>query len=521
MSQILYCAVIRDGIFIASYGEGSPDYEKEIKKLISDNSKKEQVILSQKMYTFIYRQPYIYACVGSQNADSKIQNDFLDILSVRWETSFTQISNKASEHSLDSTLSTNFSDVLEKYFSPENAENAENANSPLEENQDLFLPHISESLEQGDEVSLIKPDEEKKPPEPPKRVDTRYITVLNVISTISVLYIHINDFWDNPDTRYLTKFMFKPGRRWDAANYIQSIFYFAVPIFFMNSGATLIDYRKRYPTSVHIKKRLEKTLLPYLAWSTIWIFSNWSVGLYKETKFDFKFFFEGYFYHRFCGVYWFFLPLFTIYAAIIVFSAVPDELKQAIFAMLITYGFVTLSVFPFLLGFKNIKMNQTLQFPASGQGYMMYSLMGYYINTYGINYVGRISIYCSGIIGLLLHIFGTARRSYEAGTLVMLYKGYMNVPCVLYSVSIFTFMKYVKKGPIFDYVYKACKFFAPYTFGVYLNHYLVLRHVLYNLPIDVTSIYFRTFGVLIVFLFCCGITWILHHIPVLKTITPQ
>ena len=39
-------------------------------------------------------------------------------------------------------------------------------------------------------------------------------------------------------------------------------------------------------TIVHVKKRLEKTLIPYLGWSTIWIFSNWSVGLYKETKFD-------------------------------------------------------------------------------------------------------------------------------------------------------------------------------------------------------------------------------------------
>lgn len=518
MTQILYCAVIRDGVFIASHGESSSECEKEITKLISDNSKKEQVIVSQKMYTFIYRHPYTYVCVGPQNADSKIQKDFLETFSIRWETSFTQLSKTATEHSLDNTLADNFSDIFEQYF---NIHKTDSTNSPLEENQDLFLPHISESLEQGDEVSLIKQNEEEKPHEPPKKVDTRYITVLNVISSISVLYIHINDFWDNRDTRYLTKFKFKPTSRWDAANYIQCIFYFAVPIFFMNSGATLIDYRKRYSTIVHIKKRLEKTLIPYLGWSTIWIFSNWSVGLYKETKFDLKFFYEGYFFHRFCGVYWFFLPLFTIYSAIIVFSAIQDEYKKNVFAMLIIYGFITMSLFPFILTFLQLNMNKNFQFPASGQGYMMYSLMGYYINTYGVNFTGRILIYVFGILGLLFHIFGSAKRSYEKGELDMTYKGYMNVPCVLYSVSIFTFLKYVEKGPIFDYIYKACKFFAPYTFGVYLNHYLVLRHIIYYLPFDVTSIYFRTFGVLIVFLFCSGLTWILHRIPIMKTLTPQ
>lgn len=519
MNQILYCAVIKDKIFIASYGDSSSEYEKEIASLISDNSKKDQLIVSQKMYTFIYRPPYIYVCVGPQSSDSKFQKDFLDTLSVRWETSFTQLTKTATEHSLDGILSDNFSDIFDKYF---NSQKIESANSPLEDNQDIFLPHISESFEQGDEVSLIKQNEERIPAiEPPKKVDTRYITVLNVISTISVLYIHINDFWDNRDTRYLTKFKFKPTSRWDAANYIQCIFYFAVPIFFMNSGATLIDYRKRYSTIVHVKKRLEKTLIPYLGWSTIWIFSNWSVGLYKETKFDLKFFYEGYFFHRFCGVYWFFLPLFTIYSAIIVFSAIQDEYKKNVFAMLIIYGFITMSVFPFILGFLGFNMNKNFQFPASGQGYMMYSLMGYYINTYGVNFNMRIAIYAAGIIGLLLHIFGSSILSYAKGELDMKFKGYMNVPCVLYSASIFTFLKYVEKGPIFDYIYKICKFFAPYTFGVYLNHYLVLRHIIYYLPFDVTSIYFRTFGVLIVFLFCSGLTWILHHVPIMKKLTPQ
>ncbi|XCB29844.1 hypothetical protein RQN30_11930 [Arcanobacterium hippocoleae] len=38
------------------------------------------------------------------------------------------------------------------------------------------------------------------------------------------------------------------GKNWAAALAIETIFFFAVPIFFMLTGATLLRYRDRYDT---------------------------------------------------------------------------------------------------------------------------------------------------------------------------------------------------------------------------------------------------------------------------------
>lgn len=67
-----------------------------------------------------------------------------------------------------------------------------------------------------------------------------YIQILGVIACLAVVAMHVNGcFWQ-----------FSYDRYWITANIIECICYFAVPIFFMISGATLLNYRKRYTTAV-------------------------------------------------------------------------------------------------------------------------------------------------------------------------------------------------------------------------------------------------------------------------------
>ena len=63
-----------------------------------------------------------------------------------------------------------------------------------------------------------------------------YISMASVVSALAVIFLHTNDcFWT-----------FSTARYWFSANIIESVFYFAVPIFFMISGAMLIGYNDRY-----------------------------------------------------------------------------------------------------------------------------------------------------------------------------------------------------------------------------------------------------------------------------------
>ncbi len=340
--------------------------------------------------------------------------------------------------------------------------------------------------------------------------DTRYITVLSVLASLAVVFLHANScFW-----------AFDTGSRWISANIIESLFYFAVPIFFMISGATLIDYRARYDTKTYVKKRVFKTLIPYLVWSFIWLIALTIDGQYKAEDFTFRFFVNGILNAGFSSTYWFFIPLFGCYAGIIVLSLIPEEHKQKTFLFLIIAGFITISFLPFILGFLSINFSNDLKIPFTGGGYLLFVVFGYYINKYDIKLVSRIVIYVLGVAGLLTHLLGTHFASYEAGYIISTYKGYTNVPSALYASAIFVFFRYVKKGKAFDVTHKICKFISPMTFGIYLIHNLVLTFFIGKLPFDATNIYFRTFGVVGVYILCGFIVWCIQRIPFVKKILP-
>ena len=97
-----------------------------------------------------------------------------------------------------------------------------------------------------------------------------YIDVLNVISCLSVVILHTNNAFGNLVMNH-TGFL---------PILLRVYFYFAVPVFFMITGVTTIDYREKYGTRVFLKK-IQKSLIPFVLWSMIAtlyfaIFKEWS-----------------------------------------------------------------------------------------------------------------------------------------------------------------------------------------------------------------------------------------------------
>ena len=91
------------------------------------------------------------------------------------------------------------------------------------------------------------------------RSNVFYITVLNVIAALSVVGLHTNGcFWQ-----------FSKERWWFTANIIESVLYFSVPVFFMITGATLLDYTKRCDTKTFFIRRLKKNVIPFIFWSLV------------------------------------------------------------------------------------------------------------------------------------------------------------------------------------------------------------------------------------------------------------
>lgn len=84
-----------------------------------------------------------------------------------------------------------------------------------------------------------------------------YIDVLNIVACICVVAMHCNGIVHT----------FSYDRAWKTSLIVETAAYWAVPIFFMITGATLLDYTKKYSTRVYMKKRVLKTFVPFLIWS--------------------------------------------------------------------------------------------------------------------------------------------------------------------------------------------------------------------------------------------------------------
>lgn len=335
-----------------------------------------------------------------------------------------------------------------------------------------------------------------------------YISFLSIISCIAVVMLHTNGvFWKFDNSRY-----------WITANVIESVMYFAVPIFFMISGATLLDYREKYSTSVYFKKRIDKVLIPFIFWSVIGV-------LYKFVRnpsvFDGKNVFSivnMILNTDIITIYWFFIPLFSIYLSIPVLSAIPKELKKEVYKYLAIVSFITVSLLPFIFSLIGFEYNNSLKI-SCGVGYIFYVVVGYYISHYEISKKDRIVIYIFSIIGLLLHLFGTMFLSLENGEIIKLFKGYMNVPCILYSIGIFVFIKY-EYQKINMKLTKLILKLKNYTFGIYLLHYYIMNEMVLLFSINTRNIFYRLFSPLIIISFCVIIINIFRKIPVLKKFVP-
>lgn len=338
-----------------------------------------------------------------------------------------------------------------------------------------------------------------------------YITVLSVLAAIAVVILHTKP---NVDT-------FRREDYWFMANVVECVFHFAVPIFFMISGATLIDYRERYSTKEFFKKRIKKTFIPFIIWSIIGILyadfykNNLEICELNRTQF-----LNAIFGIKTIFVYWFFPPLFSAYLCIPLFAAVEKKRRKEVFGYLLIVG----AIFNYILPFLNNVFEKNLILPITVpvlSEYLFYVILGYLLHTTQIDKKTECIIYTLGMIGLLLQIFGTYILSEQASRLIGVFKGITNVPCALYSASIFLLVKnicsQIKNVSFLSIINKMKK----YTFSIYLIHWYLIEIITDICDFNTKSMIYAFGMPVIVIPLCVLITYILRKIPIIRHIVPE
>ena len=342
--------------------------------------------------------------------------------------------------------------------------------------------------------------------------NTNFITLASVVSALSVVILHSNGiYWTFSSTE----------RYWKTANVIDAVFYFAVPVFFMISASTLLNYNKRYGLGTYFKKRIVKTFIPYVFWSLFGLaFQIYYLESIDGGEVTLSYILNGLGNGSLVSKYWFFPALFSVYLSIPLFAAVEEKRRKEVFTYLSVAGFLICSLWPLLRNVLDISASTSVTIGVAS-GYLFYIATGYLLSHYEVRPWLRKLLYIFGIIGLLIHIVGTYQVSMAAGSVVRTYKGYTNVPSIMYSVAVFLFFcQHGNRIMEIDWVSKITKFLSKYTFSLYLLHWYILEIMIKVFSIDKRWIIYRLFAVIPTTLVVVGITFAVRKIPLLKKLLP-
>ena len=256
---------------------------------------------------------------------------------------------------------------------------------------------------------------------------------------------------------------------------INIIFAFGVPMFFMQSGANILNYRKRYDTVTFFKKRTKKVIVPFVLWSMV----GFILLVLQQNKIlnFFKLFFGG----NMVGPYWFFYTIIGFYLCAPFLSIVIDYGNKKICLYVLALSLVVNSILPLFSQILQINNGFNLVFPAIGS-FLQWFIAGYYIVHYKVKHIKI--IYGIGMVALILEVMFTFLATflmphnpyydYTFGGLVKNFYDIQNIFAFLAFSSLFLLLKKCEEKLRSVKFSGAINKLSKYTYGVYLIHPILL-----------------------------------------------
>lgn len=333
-----------------------------------------------------------------------------------------------------------------------------------------------------------------------------YFDILNIIACIAVCYLHCNS----------GVHAFSNTRVWKESLVIEVICYFAVPIFIMLSGATLLKYRERYTTKQYFIKRIEKVVVPWIIWSLIiYIVHNKNLNLVN--------FIDAFLYGKIETIYWFFPLIIYLYCLIPVLSVLTENKYKKLMWGIVTFIFVIQSILQPMCAILDIQFPTILNYMTGQNSYIIYILLGYLLSTNNMNKKQRMTIYILAIIAILTRYFHTMLGSINIGKLNKDSWGYTAFTGVFPTLAVFICTKNINWEKILNKVkIKSIHIsrLASCSFGVYLMHILVKNKITNLLNINTTSYFYRLIFPIILYAICVSLVYCIKKVPILKKIVP-
>ncbi|ADY85769.1 acyltransferase [Lactobacillus delbrueckii] len=345
-----------------------------------------------------------------------------------------------------------------------------------------------------------------------------FMDLMAIVSSFAVVMLHTSG---SATGLKVVVNRFTPDGLWSIMPNI--LFAFAVPIFFMQSGAKVLNYRDRYDTKTFFTKRVSKVVVPFTFWSIL------GYILFKAVQGSN--FLQSFLAESIIGPYWFFYSIIAFYLCVPVLSLLVQYVSDRLLLYLIGLVIFFKSVLPLAA----VIFGQSMPFLNSlplGGGYLQYFLLGWYIANHELSGKKRKWIYMLGIGMLALEIALTLGLSYQTPRLpyydyspgyIKNFYDIANFPELCVVVALFTWLKQseekIRSWNFKDQLPKA----AGITFGIYLLHPFVIFYLLPFLqswlgtsPVGVRCLAYP----IVIYLVSALLTIILRKIPSAKYVLP-
>lgn len=334
-----------------------------------------------------------------------------------------------------------------------------------------------------------------------------YISLIKIIATIFVVIMHTN-------ANYYTF-----NKYWVSTNVMTSIAYCAVPLFSLCIGATLLNYNEKYNIKVYYKRRFKKIIVPMIGWNIIYYFYRiYIIKNFKAEKINFIYLYKIYFSCKLYPIIYS-LRIFNIgYMIIPLIANVEKKNKIKIYSYCFFILLINQSLIPYFIVTVLPKLKQ---WPYNYNfGYVIYLFAGYIIQNYKFNFKNKFFIYNCGIIALFGRITISHYLTLKNKKADLSQLGYVNLPCVIYSCSVFLFIK--ENSHLLFKIIKAKNInrIASLSMGPFFLHYMIIWTLPYLIKYNKYDIKYRFFGAFLISFFSFVITAIIKRIPIFKILIP-
>ncbi len=254
-------------------------------------------------------------------------------------------------------------------------------------------------------------------------------------------------------------------------------------LFFMITGALVFMSSSTQNFFSFMKKRLSRVVFPMFFWSIVYLLFDW-LCFHRINI-------EKFIYNLVCipftpqvGVFWFIYAVLAIYLLAPCISCWLRSTQKETVKIYIGIFLLTL-IIPYIgCYFVECKM------PLEDNGYLQYfngflgfALLGYYLRKWPLK-LYSIDFFVFLLVAISIPLLGYAFHIWPH----VLIQDRQTINAASLAIVYFTVLQHIQISPrIAPYI----EIFSRYTFGVYLTHFIILRHVVWPIlaPLNMNYIY--------------------------------